>query len=641
MSNRSRCVSFVNAKPKSGPSWWRSTGPWTPTCVPPRGDVFTARLNRVRGEKPVLPNQDAVDTVLGALQGAQYTIGAVERKEVRRRPYPPFITSSLQQEASRKLRFNPRKTMVLAQQLYEGITLGAEGSVGLITYMRTDSTRIAGEALAEVRAFIGEKFRPEMLPEKPNFYKGKKDAQDAHEAIRPSSVYRTPDLMKPYLDNDQYELYTLIWKRFVACQMEPAVLDQMTVDVAAGDYEFRASGSVVKFAGFTELYIETVEDSGNGNGNGNGGQNGDAPQQALPEVREGEAVTAEALKPEQHFTKPPARYSEASLIRALEENGIGRPSTYAPTIGTIQERGYVLRDKGRLAPTELGEQVNKLLLENFPDILDLSFTARMEDDLDHVEEGKREWHDLLRSFYDVFSKDLVDAQKRMLGAVGDAATTCPNCGSPMELRESWFGVFVACSRYPECKTTVRPEKAAPEPTNEICEKCGAPMVIRTGRFGRFMACSTYPTCKNAHNVDKQGNKIARPEKAEPKRTDQKCPTCGKTLLIRTSRTGEEFYGCEGYPKCKFTKPMELGLKCLRPGCQGNLVSKLAKRRRFIGCDTYPACGFTVFGQLERNTPCAKCGNPWTTVVKSKSKPTVRRCPAPHCEFEEEIEQSEE
>lgn len=591
----------------------------------PRDATFVARLNLIRGEKAAIPTEVAAQAIIGALEGAEYRVKSVERKEVRRRPYPPFITSTLQQDASRKLRFSPRKTMLLAQQLYEGIALGPEGSVGLITYMRTDSTRIAGEALAEVRQFITEKFRPELLPEKANFYQSKKGAQDAHEAIRPTSAFHTPDSVRQYLEKDQYELYALIWKRFVACQMEPAVFDQMTIDVEAREHEFRATGSRLKFAGFLELYDEAVEDNGN---------NSENPRSALPQVNVGERVAADALKPEQHFTKPPARYSEASLIRALEENGIGRPSTYAPTINTIQERGYVEREKGRLKPTALGEQVNDLLVMNFPDILDLGFTARLEDDLDHVEEGHREWHELLRAFYDVFAKDLAEAQKRLVGNNGEVDTKCPACGAPMEVREGRFGIFIACQRYPECKTTLRSEKAAPEPTNEVCDQCGAPMVIREGRYGRFMACSKYPACKNAHNIDDQGNKVERAPKEAPKKTDKPCPDCGKLLVIRKSRTGEEFYGCAAYPKCKFTRPMELGLKCLRPGCPGNLVSRLAKRRRFIGCDTYPACDYTVFGQIDQKTPCPKCENSWTTVTQSKTKPTARRCPVPGCGYEE-------
>lgn len=606
---------------------------WTldATFVTPRRDEFVARLFKIAGEKAVIPSQEAMDKVLADLEGAKYAVANVERKEVQRRPYPPFITSSLQQEASRKLGFSPRRTMVLAQQLYEGIKIGDEGETGLITYMRTDSTRLSNEALQDLRDYIRKNFEPAMLPEKPNFYSSKKGAQDAHEAIRPTAADRTPERMKPYLDADQLKLYTLIWMRTVASQMAPAILDQMSIDVASGQYVFRATGSIIKFPGFTKLYEETKEESNNGDAKGTP----EGQDHLLPQVTPGEAVELKERTPEQHFTKPPARYTEASLIRALEENGIGRPSTYAPTINTIMERGYVEREKGRLKPTELGEKVNALMLEHFQEIVDLNFTAQMEDDLDHVEEGRCEWHDLLKRFYARFASVLDTAQRKILADLIEGATECPNCGAPMELREGRFGMFVCCTHYPECKTTHRMPKKAAEPTDEICDKCGAPMVIRSGRFGKFMSCSTYPRCKNTHNIDQQGNKVVTEPREEPKRTDQKCPKCNAFLLIRKSRNGHEFYGCEKYPKCKFTKPMEIGLKCPRPGCSGELVEKLAKRRRFIGCDKYPDCDFSVYGTLDKDTPCPKCGNAWTTVMKSKSAPPTRKCPVPNCGYEEE------
>ncbi|HOE65941.1 MAG TPA: type I DNA topoisomerase [Candidatus Hydrogenedentes bacterium] len=597
-----------------------------------RGDAFVARLNRVRGEsvrvgdKGHLSAKAEVDALLAAIEGAPWQVSSVERKEVQRRPFPPFITSSLQQEASRKLRMSPRKTMSIAQQLYEGISLGEEGSVGLITYMRTDSTRLSQEALQDVRGYIAKTFEPRMLPEQPNVYRSKKDAQDAHEAIRPTVVDHTPESVKSYLTEDQLKVYALIWQRFVACQMAPALYDQTTVDIAVRECEFRATGSIQKFAGFTILYQETQED---------------APDQEdanmLPQINPGEGVALQALKPEQHFTKPPARYTEASLIRALEENGIGRPSTYAPTINTIQERGYVQWDKGRLGPTELGEQVNALLVRHFPDILDIGFTSSMEADLDHVEEGNREWHALLREFYDRFSKDLLTAQHALVGEIAGTDVKCPKCGAEMEIREGWFGVFLGCSRYPECDGTVRvSKKAQPVPTDHDCTACGAKMVIREGRFGKFLACSNYPKCKNTADIGVNGEPTERPKKEPPRVTDQPCPKCGAMLVIRKSRTGEEFYGCGKYPKCKFTKPMELGLKCPKPGCDGDIVTRIARGRRFYGCSKYPECDLTFFGQIDKATACAKCGNPWTAIVKGRNKPTVRRCPAPACAFEENM-----
>ncbi|MFP4191252.1 MAG: type I DNA topoisomerase [Candidatus Hydrogenedentota bacterium] len=603
---------------------------------------FTARLHRLDDEKPQLPDADTTQAVVNALEGAAYRVASVEKKEVKRRAAAPFITSTLQQEASRKLRFSPRKTMSVAQRLYEGMSVGAEGAVGLITYMRTDSTRVSQEAVQEARSYIDQTFDASFLPQKPNFFASKKGAQDAHEAIRPTSAMRTPESVKPYLDKDQHALYTLIWQRFVASQMTPAVFDQTTVDIdaqpgesrkaqaPAQSFTFRATGSIMKFPGFTKLYQETKEED-------NGDKNG---QKALPaSIAEGQPLELQELRPEQHFTKPPPRYTEATLVRALEEKGIGRPSTYAPTINTITERGYVEREKGRLHPTELGEQVNTLLMENFSDILDLDFTARLEEDLDHVEEGEREWHELLSDFYKDFQKDLEEAQRRMVGELGEEDATCPTCGKPMQVREGRFGPFIACTDYPECKTTKQVKKQNTEPTDEVCEKCGAPMVIRQGRFGKFMACSEYPKCSNTHNVDKDGNKVASEPRPEPQKTDKKCPKCGNYLLLRTSRKGEYFYGCEKYPKCKYTEPKELDIKCPREGCDGNLVPR---GRGFIGCTNYPDCDFRGSGEVDETTPCSACGHPWTFAVRPKKKPHVRRCPKPGCGHEEPLpEESEE
>lgn len=614
---------------------------WTldATLITPREDRFTARLNQINGEKAQVGNQSAAEAIVQDLQGAAYHVTSVERKEVRRRPYPPFITSTLQQEASRKLRFSPRNTMRIAQQLYEGVELGGEGRIGVITYMRTDSVRIEPEALEDVRQYIRDNFDGAMLPEQPNVYKGKKGAQDAHEAIRPTAAARTPESIRQYLTEEQFKLYQLIWQRFVSSQMTPAVLDQTIIDVVAKIYGFRASGSVMKFAGFTKLYEETADEP---EGNGATPEEERAAQSRLPEVLENEALREDGLKPEQHFTKPPARYTEASLIRALEENGIGRPSTYAPTINTIIERTYVERERGRLSPTQLGEDVNKILIAHFPDILELQFTARLEEDLDLVEEGQREWRHLLRDFYAAFLKDLTEAQHKMAaGAVGESSA-CPTCGKPMEVRQGRFGMFVACQDYPTCKTTVKVNRAsAAEATDEKCPACDSPMVIRQGRFGKFMSCSTYPKCKTTFGLDKEGNKVEQAPKEPPKKTDQKCPTCGAFLLIRKSRKGDEFYGCEKYPRCRFTRPMELGLKCLKPGCDGELVSKVARGRRFVGCAKHPECNFAVFGKLDKAVACPKCKNSWTYTTKSKSKPPMRHCPVPDCGFEEAMPEEAE
>lgn len=590
-------------------------------------DKLKARLFKRQGELIELPDELTVKGIIDDLQDANFLVSSVEKKEVRRRPYPPFITSSLQQEASRRLGFSPRKTMIIAQQLYEGVDVGEEGLTGLITYMRTDSPRLAQEAIADVRAFIQASYPPEMLPEKPNFYRSSKEAQDAHEAIRPTLTSRTPDKLAPYLTKDQLNLYTLIWKRFVACQMTPAIFDQTIVTITAKNYEFRATGSVMKFPGFTVLYEETSEDKTDSS-------NGEA---LLPEVHDKERLTLTEFLPEQHFTKPPPRYTEASLIRALEENGIGRPSTYAPTLNTIIERGYVIREKGRLAPTELGEKVNALLVKNFPDVLDIAFTARLEADLDHVEEGQQEWHALLREFFSGFQKDLEQAQKVIARELVGDDLRCPKCGGDMELREGRWGPYFACLKYPLCNGTISlKRKATAEPTDQKCDRCGAPMVIRNGRFGRFLACSNYPKCKNTHKVDDEGNKVEESATKKAIKTDKPCPKCGAFLVIRQSRNGDLFYGCEKYPKCKYTQPMELDLKCPREGCGGDLIEKRAKRTRFIGCSNYPECKFTTSGKPDKETPCPACDNSWTIIQSSKNKPPLRKCPVPTCQFEEEI-----
>ena len=491
-----------------------------------RDDEFAASLETVDGAKQQIGSEKEAADVLRELKGLDYTVDSVVRKETKRRPYGPFRTSTLQQDASRKLRFGPRKTMRIAQQLYEGIELGEEGNVALISYMRTDSTRIAKEAQDEARDFIVEQHGKRFCPSKPNVFRMKKGVQDAHEAIRPTSCYRTPDAVAKNLTGDQLALYTLIWKRFLASQMTPAVYDKTTADIVAGKFMFRASGLVVKFPGFTALYQEATEDNGTPD-----------EDKALPEIHEGEEAKPVQIVPNQHFTKPPPRYSEASLVRALEEKGIGRPSTYAEIVSTIQTRNYVSRRKGRLHPTDLGQVVNELLVESFPRILDVGFTAQMEDELDKIEEGKLDWQALLREFYSDFESTLEQAEQNMVDL-----------------------------------------KKTGAPTDEVCETCGEPMVIRSGRFGVFMACSGFPKCKNTKPIE-SGETT---ERAAPQPTDKTCGKCSGKMLIRTGPAGK-FYGCENYPKCKFTMPMETGVKCPEPDCNGDIVERRTRKgRHFYG-----------------------------------------------------------
>jgi DNA topoisomerase-1 len=456
--------------------------------------IFKAALVQAMGKKPELANEEDAENVLADLKQASYQVADVRVKEQTRAPAPPFTTSTLQQEAGRKLGFTAKRTMAVAQQLYEGLDVGADGEVGLITYMRTDSTQIAETAIHEVRRFIGEKYGVENVPEAPRAYRAKsKLAQEAHEAIRPTSVFREPARIKQHLTTDQFKLYDLIWKRFVACQMASARYEVTTVDVAAqgvqtkGDYLFRANGSLVVFPGFLSLYREGRDDDG---------QDEDA-QKPLPDLAQGEDLNLIKLLSDQHFTQPPPRYSEATLVKALEEKGIGRPSTYAPILSTIQERGYVERVEKRLQPTELGRLVNDLLVENFPDVIDVDFTANMEEKLDDVASGEREWVPVIRDFYGPFHEEIEKAGE-----------------------------------------SIERVKIEPEPTDEVCEKCGRQMVIRMGRFGKFIGCSGFPECRNA--------------KPLLKKIGVACPECGAELVERQTKKRRTFYGCSRYPECKWT-----------------------------------------------------------------------------------------
>jgi DNA topoisomerase-1 len=428
--------------------------------------------------------------------------------------------------------------MGIAQGLYEGIDIGTEGTVGLITYMRTDSTRVGKEAQDEAREFIASKFGQDYLPAKPPVYASAKSAQEAHEAIRPTSALREPEAMKQYLENDQYKLYKLIWNRFVASQMNPAIIDQTSVDVAAGDYTFRATGSIVKFPGFMAVYLEEkAEDAA---------PSDDDAEAVLPPLVEGDALTLIKLDPKQHFTQPPPRFSEALLVKTLEEKGIGRPSTYAAIISTIQERDYVNKVENKFRPTEMGVLVNDLLVSHFPVILDVAFTAKMEEELDKIEEGQMRWVDAVREFYKPFSESLEKAQAEMKDFKAELVPTditCEKCGKPMVVKWGRNGQFLACSGYPECKSTrpfIRNEngvvEAAPEETtDELCPKCGSGMVVKRGRFGKFLACSRYPECNHTQGMS----------------TGVLCPEDGGKIVERRSRFGKMFYSCANYPACKF------------------------------------------------------------------------------------------
>ena len=512
------------------------------------GESFTARLVRV-GEEELEQGQlrgaDAgarAAALATELIQAQARVASVETTPRQVHPKPPFITSTLQQTAFNRLGYSSQRTMALAQQLYEGVALGASGSVGLITYMRTDSPRLAGEAIGEMRGWIERELGKDYLPESPRQFKGRKSAQDAHEAIRPTDTARTPAEIRPYLTDEQFKLYDLIWKRAVSSQAASAEYLATTVSVEAGRLGLRATGRVLKFAGFQKLYGLDEED--------------DAEESRLPTLSEGQGLSvareakvqpaegepvAQPIRPSQHFTQPPPRYSEASLVKALEEENIGRPSTYATIVTTITTREYVSRDRGRLKPTDLGEAVNRLLVSTFPDVFQVDFTARMEEELDEIEEGKQEWHRVIRDFWDPFSRDLTKAEaskeshKTKVEQTTDIA--CPNCGRMLVKKFGRRGPFLACPGYPECKYT-RPVDDAelPVPVEGACELCGSPLVMRNGPYGRFIACSRRPDCKYTRAVT----------------LGITCPECGKgELTERRTKRGKIFYGCNRYPECTF------------------------------------------------------------------------------------------
>ena len=596
--------------------------------------IFEAKLTKYKGEDIEIGNQEASEKVLAALKKAKWQVATVTQKEKKRNPPPPFTTSKLQQAAFNRLRYTAKRTMSLAQKLYEGVELGEEGSVALITYMRTDSVNVSNDALAQVRELIPERFGSNYLPEKPNFYKSKKDAQEAHEAVRPTDVSRAPEDVRKYLDDDLFKLYQLIWQRFVASQMLPAVFDQTTIDISAGDYTFRATGSVQKFDGYLRVYqmpaanADREDDEKDDEGEG----------KTLPRVTEGQVLRLDEIRPEQHFTEPPPRFNDATLVKELEEDGIGRPSTYANIISTLVEREYVRKEQGRFFPTMLGERVSVLLVKSFEDVFDVTFTARLEEELDEIEEGKLHWREAVKEFWEKFIVDLDKAGDEMLSYKAGIATgkKCEKCGQGELLeRISRHGFFLGCSRYPDCDfiqdlSPELPEQADGEAKVEICDNCGKEMAIKRGRFGVFLACTGYPDCKTTRRLV-EGTRIAR-QPDEP--LDEKCPTCGEGLIKKHGRFGE-FIGCSGYPKCKYTRPITLGIKC--PKCsEGEFVRRGSvgrggRTRIFYGCSRYPDCDFTTPFQPIAE-PCPKCGAPF--IVEKKSKiGLVRTCIKEGCDWE--------
>jgi DNA topoisomerase-1 len=559
---------------------------------------FKARLVQWRGHKLDikkfrLESEPHVRGVIDSLQGASWVIADVEKKERRRYPTPPFVTSKLQQEAARKLGFQPKRTMQLAQQLYEGVDLGDEGSVGLITYMRTDSTRVSNDALNAARQFIAGHYGKNYLPDKPNTYRSKKGAQDAHEAIRPTSLDYTPDRVRRYLRRDAFQLYALIWDRFVASQMVPAVFDQTAFEIPVKEAVFRANGQQIKFDGFMKVYIEGRDErAAKENGDDESEEESQETDGMLPDLQKGDALRLLSMDPRQHFTQPPPRYTQASLIKELDEKGIGRPSTYAAIISNILDREYVLQDERRtLAPTDLGFLVTDLLVESFPDILNVEFTAGMEDELDKIEDGKEKWTKAMKRFYTPFARDLKKAE-----------------------------------------TEMRDVKRQEVPTDIPCEKCGAMMVIKWGRNGEFLACPQYPECKSTKNFIR--DETGKIKVAEEVQVDEVCEQCGKPMLLRWGKYGK-FLGCSGYPECKtirpLEKPVDLGIKC--PDCgEGNVKERKSRwGKMFYGCDRYPECKFASWDKPVVG-PCPECNDPILVEKVTKRAGRTRRCRKKECGY---------
>src|SRR5271154_5121398 len=583
--------------------------------------LFEAKLFKHKGEDIAVNDQAAAEAIVNAGSKAEWQVASVTERGKKSNAPPPFTTSKLQQAAYNRLRYTAKRTMALAQRLYEGVELGDEGSVALITYMRTDSVHVSSDALQQVRELIPERFGANYLPEKPNFYKSKKDAQEAHEAVRPTDAARTPEDVRKYLEDDLFKLYQLIWQRFVASQMLPAIFDQTTIDISAADYTFRSTGSVQKFDGYLRVYqmpaaiADREDDEKDDEGEG----------KSLPRVTEGQTLLLDKIRPDQHFTEPPPRYNDATLVKELEEKGIGRPSTYAAIISTIVEREYVTKEQGRFSPTMLGERVSLLLVKSFEDIFDVTFTARLEEELDEIEEGKLPWREAVKEFWEKFVVDLDKAGDEMLSYKAGIPTgkKCEKCGEGELLeRISRHGFFLGCSRYPDCDfiqdlSPELPVEPGDENKVEYCENCGKEMAIKRGRFGVFLACTGYPDCQTTRRLV-EGTRIARqPDEL----LEEKCTLCEQQLVKKHGRFGE-FIGCSGYPKCKYTRPITMGIKC--PKCsEGEFVKRgsagkggRGRPRIFYGCSRYPDCDFTT-PYMPMPEPCPKCGAPF--IVEKKSK----------------------
>ena len=594
--------------------------------VPPE---FEAKLQKKNGKTVKVLNETESKTIVEAVTNESFIVDTVGTKARKKQAAPPYITSKLQQASQMPV----KRTMMIAQQLYEGIELPGEDAVGLITYMRTDSTRVSDQALTDVREHIQSAFGEAYLPAKPNIYRAKKGAQDAHEAIRPTSMEYDPDRVKPHLTKEQFYIYRIIWNRFVASQMLPAIFDDTTVDINAGIYTFRIKGSVLKFKGWLSAYSKDVEDNSDGPGDQEGTREDDEHTKGLlPALNKGDTLSLKATRSEQKFTQPRPRFSEAMLVKELEENGIGRPSTYAAIIGVLQSREYVAKIEGRFKPTRLGRLVTELLLKSFNDILDVEYTKALEESLDKIEDGDADYQGTIASFYKKFEKDLEQAAKAMPNIKVEGLPsdeTCDKCKASMIIKVGRFGMFLACSAYPDCKNTRELETTEPSQDEEAenCENCGKPMVVKRGRFGQFLACSGYPDCKTTRKIieTKQGLSAAKPDQL----LEEKCPKCESQLVIKQGRFGE-FTACSSYPTCKFVKLKSTGVSCPKDG--GDIVERKTRRNiPFFGCSNYPECDFTLW-KRPLTEACPKCKREYLVEKTTKRHGRQVFCDNDECDY---------
>jgi DNA topoisomerase I len=598
---------------------------------------FIAKLSKIDGRKAEVGNEEQARRIETALKSGKYLVTDVARKERKQSPGAPFITSTLQRTAYNRFKYPVKRTMQIAQKLYEGKEMGSFGFAGLITYMRTDSVRIGDDALAEVRSYIATKYGDGILPEKPNVYRVKKaaQAQEAHEAIRPTSMELDPEKIKDFLTREEYNIYKMIWDRFVASQMKPALFDVTDADIQVGNLTLRASGEVQKFAGFLAVFQDAPGDDEDEE---------KVDDKALPALNEGDVLELVNLETKQNFTQPPPRYTEATLVKALEENGIGRPSTYGSILTTIQARDYTYKHDGKFHPTHLGTLVVTLLKQSFGDIIDEGYTASLEEKLDEVEDGKLEWKALIGEFSGKFNADLERAATEMTTVKGTGLETdekCENCGAPMVIKFGRFGEFMACSNYPECKTTKEMAKGdAAEATADdeqiICEKCGKPMALKRSRFGQFFACTGYPDCKNTKDPRLMKQAASLPQEPQPP-----CENCGKEMVLKSGRYGP-FFSCSGYPDCKTirkigrkgTPPKPTGVKC--PTCnEGDLVERSSRRGVFYSCSRYPKCEFSLNSRPVPR-PCPKCQAPFLLEKETKREGNIEYCNNPECDYRQPI-----